>query len=79
MVDAPIPKKLPFAETKASSEFMPEAIKLLIREMGRRRAKFINDENIQIFSHGRGWTFQQEKREGMRRKRRKWKSNSRTW
>ena len=64
MPEVPKSKKLPFSETQASKEFMPEMIKVLIKEIDRRRAKFINDENIQVFNHGPGWTFKQEGKDG---------------
>jgi predicted HicB family RNase H-like nuclease len=64
MSENPPVKKLPFAEAKATKEFMPEAIKILLKELNKRQEKYISDENIQVFDHGGGWTYQQERREG---------------
>ncbi|MCE0498553.1 MAG: hypothetical protein LV481_11465 [Methylacidiphilales bacterium] len=56
--------KLPFAEVKASSAFMAEAQRLLVREIVSRSGEFISESNHQTFYHGRDWTYQREGREG---------------
>ena len=56
----PIRKKLPFAAEKDADEFQRELIVRLIREFDERRKKHISTENLQIFYHGAGWTFQRQ-------------------
>lgn len=57
-------RKIPFAEEKASKESMSEVKRLLIQEFDRRRAKYISNQNVHIFYHGRSWVSQQKNRDG---------------
>jgi hypothetical protein len=56
----PVRKKLPFAAERDSDQFQRELIIRLIREFDERRKKHIPTENLQIFYHGTGWTFQRQ-------------------
>jgi hypothetical protein len=56
----PVRKKLPFAAERDSDQFQRELIIRLIREFDERRKKHILTENLQIFYHGTGWTFQRQ-------------------
>ena len=57
-------QKLPLIAAKESQEFMSALILALIEEIDRRRERHIPAENVQIFNHGRGWTFQREDADG---------------
>ena len=59
-----VPQRLPFIAAKESKEFMAELILALIREIDRRRHKHVPQENLQIFYHGTGWSFQREETDG---------------
>jgi hypothetical protein len=63
---APVKRKLPFLIAKDSAEFQRALNLALIREIEARRTKHIPVENLQVFSHGRGWNFQRMEKQGFR-------------
>jgi len=60
-------ENLPFAEVQASSAFMAEAQKLLVREIMNRSGDFVSGSNTQTFCHGRDWIYQRDGPEGFTR------------
>jgi hypothetical protein len=55
---------LPFAAEKDSREFLRQLMRCMMRECDARQRKLIPVENMLVFCHGRGWTFQQQGPQG---------------
>ena len=62
--EAEHPPKLPFAEEENARSFFESLVKELIGRMDKLRTRQVSESNIQVFVHGRGWTFQQEREGG---------------